>query len=124
MIYKIYLIGFLLVASHNIDNLILYGFDPFPIIITLPYVILALIWKRVHKVAVTLILGIFTVIELNHTFSEHLPNLFKMGLTRQTFSALLYDLGLIFWVGTILLLVKEIITLFKQRTQKNTSITK
>lgn len=108
MIYKLYLIGFLLVVGHNIDNLILYGFDPFPILISLPYVILALIWTKTPKLAISIILGFFTIIELNHTITEHLPNLLEKGFNRFTFSAAFYDIGLLFWVVTVILLLKEV----------------
>lgn len=124
-VYKWYLIGFLLVAGHNIDNIILYGFDPFPILITLPYVVIAIIWKKVPKVAISIILGLFTIIELNHTFTEHLPNLIENGLTRKTFSAELYDIGLIFWVVTVTLLVMEFVSNVKQkRIRKGNSLSK
>lgn len=122
LVYKLFLVGLLLVAGHNTDNLILYGFDPFPIIITLPYLIIALLWRWMPKVAIVLILGLFTGIEMNHTITEHMPNLFENGLGRKTFSALLYDIGLLFWAAAILLLIKDFVVGLKQRsTVKNIS---
>ncbi|MFB3167597.1 hypothetical protein P5G62_010800 [Neobacillus sp. 179-C4.2 HS] len=111
-----------MVASHNIDNLILYGFDPFPIIITMPYISIAMFWKKLPSVATILILGIFTAIEMNHTITGHIPTLIENGLNRKTFSALLFDCGLLFWVAIIGLLVKNIVLSFLQRANQSNSI--
>jgi Na+/proline symporter len=117
-ISKLYLVGLILLASHNLDNLLLYGFDPFPIIITLPYLVIALLWKKLPKVAIIIILGIFTGIEMNHTITGHLPALIENGLGRKTFSALLFDFGLLFWAATIILLIKGIVVGFLQRNEQ------
>jgi uncharacterized membrane protein YagU involved in acid resistance len=114
------LLGFTLVASHNLDNLFLNGFDPFPIIITLPYVVIAFIWNKVPKLAVTILLSIFAVLEFNHTITEHIPNLLEYGLERRTLSAMLFDLGVITWFGTLIVLYNQLFN--KLREKKKASL--
>jgi len=100
--YTLFLIGLGLVATHNIDNILLYGFDPFPLIVMLPYVVIALLWNRVHRLISGALLGFFAIIEANHTLTEHWPKLMEQGLARGTISAVIYDIGVVLWLAVTL----------------------
>jgi|GEM_PF-4854880 len=98
----LFLIGLAMVALHNFDNILLYGFDPFPLIIMLPYVVIALLWKRIHRLISGALLGFFATVEGNHTLTEHWPKLVEQGLGRGTISAVIYDIGVILWLAITL----------------------
>ncbi len=95
--YYVFLAGFLLLASHNIDNLILYGFDPFPLLEMVPYVLIAAFWFRMKGWLTVILVLAFSLLELNHTRIDHIPNLLEIGFGRKTFSGILFNIGAAVW---------------------------
>ncbi|MGM0879946.1 MAG: hypothetical protein ACQEXQ_02770 [Bacillota bacterium] len=95
--FYVFLAGFLLLASHNIDNLILYGFDPFPLLEMVPYVLIAAFWFRMKGWFPAILVLAFSLLELNHTRVDHIPTLLEIGFGRKTFSGILFNIGAAVW---------------------------
>lgn len=95
--FYVFLAGFLLLASHNIDNLILYGFDPFPLLEMVPYVLIAAFWFRMKGWLAAILVLVFSLLELNHTRIDHIPNLLEIGFGRNTFTGVLFNIGAAVW---------------------------
>ncbi|MBD0379658.1 hypothetical protein [Paenibacillus sedimenti] len=95
--FYLFLVGWALLASHNFDSLILYGFDPFPLAEMVPYALIAAFWFRMKPWLTPILVLLFALLELNHTIKNHMPRLFEEGLGRTTFTGLFYDLGATVW---------------------------
>jgi Na+/proline symporter len=95
--FYVFVAGFLLLASHNIDNLILYGFDPFPLLEMVPYVLITAFWFRMKDWLTAILVLVFSLLELNHTRVDHIPTLLEIGLGRKTFSGILFNIGATVW---------------------------
>lgn len=100
---KLFLLSIFLIASHNIDNIILDGFDPFAIITLIPYVLILALWRWMNGWIKAGLLFFFFLLEGNHMLVDHIPRIVEEGFGRYIYSNILYNLG------TLLLLINSIV---------------
>lgn len=104
---KLFLLSVTLIASHNIDNIILEGFDPFAIITLVPYVLILALWRWLNGWFKVGLLLFFFLLEGNHMLSDHIPRIMDEGMGRYIYSNILYNLGVLLYFFNAALLTQR-----------------
>lgn len=100
--FKVFIIGFVLIATHNIDHLILKGWSSSPLLEMIPYLLILIFWSKMKDMVLGFLLLLFGFLGLNHTIVTHIPELLSNGFGRTSITQILFD------IGSILLVVASI----------------
>jgi len=96
--FTVFTLGFVLIAIHHIDDLILKGWSIIPLLDILPYLLIFLFWPKMKEMVLGFLLMLLGFLELNHTRLVHIPELLAEGFGRSTVTPILFDIGSVLFI--------------------------